>query len=173
MRVFALINHLLFVFIFISLINTIISIKLPLSIFHCNSWPFRERSWEKGGHIYQYWFKVKRWKNVLPELSDYLSFLFSKKQMKQSSPDYLCRFALETCRAELAHWCIILSSLLYMQWKHTGVSVLIFFIAVACNLPYIIIQRYNRPRILSILANKKTDLRENGMNDLKVLHKDI
>lgn len=171
MRVLALINN-LFVFMIISLIHTSISIKLPITIFHFNSWLFRVRNWEKDGYFYQRWFSVKRWKNSLPELSDFLSFLFSKKQMKQYSTDYLYRFALETCRAELVHWCIIISSLLFTQWNHTGISLFIFVFAVLCNLPYIIIQRYNRPRILSIIANKKMDIRDNRLN-LEVLHKDI
>ncbi|MCQ2010929.1 MAG: glycosyl-4,4'-diaponeurosporenoate acyltransferase [Sporolactobacillus sp.] len=171
-KVLALVNNFI-IFMIISLINTIISIKLPITIFQLDSWLFRERRWEKGGHFYQDWFNVKRWKSLLPELSDFLSFLFSKKQMKRSSPDYLYRFALETCRAELVHWCIMISSLLFTQWNHTGVSMLMIFIAVVCNLPYIMIQRYNRPRILSILANKKTNLNGNRINDLEVLHKDI
>ncbi|GGL60539.1 glycosyl-4,4'-diaponeurosporenoate acyltransferase CrtO family protein [Sporolactobacillus putidus] len=150
-----------FVFLIVSIINTIISIKLPVSIFHYDSWLFRERSWEKKGAVYQYYLRVKKWKNLLPELSDFLAFLFSKKQIKRYNPDYLYRFALETCRAELAHWCIIISSFLFAKWgDDIGSSILISFIAVVFNLPYIIIQRYNRPRILSVLANKKTSLKE-------------
>ncbi|MET1249004.1 glycosyl-4,4'-diaponeurosporenoate acyltransferase [Sporolactobacillus sp. STCC-11] len=171
MKLLALINNIL-VFVIISIINTVISIKLPIAIFHHDSWLFKVRAWEKDGYFYQHWFSVKRWKNSLPELSDFLSFLFSKKQMKQYSTEYLCRFALETCRAELVHWCIIISSLLFTKWNHTGISLFIFGFAVLCNLPYIIIQRYNRPRILSILANKKMTIRGNRLN-LDVLHKDI
>ncbi|MCO7124362.1 glycosyl-4,4'-diaponeurosporenoate acyltransferase [Sporolactobacillus shoreicorticis] len=163
----------LFTFIIISVVNTLISIKLPNSIFHLDSWLFRTRGWEREGYFYQYWFGVKKWKSLLPELSDFFSFLFSKKQMGQPSADYLYRFALETCRAELVHWCIIVSSILFMQWNHTGVSLLTVVIAVACNLPYIMIQRYNRPRILNILANKRANIRENRIKDLEVVHKDV
>lgn len=150
-----------------------ISIKLPISLFHYDSWLFRVKRWEKNGQIYQWYFGVKKWKNQLPELSDFLSFLFSKKQMMQYSPDYLVRFALETCRAELVHWCIIFSSLIFSIWNSIGMSLLMVLIAVVFNLPYIIIQRYNRPRILNLLANKRATLKRTTDNDLETLHKDI
>ncbi len=172
MKLIALINN-LFVFLIISIINTMISIKLPISIFHYDSWLFRVRSWEKNGQIYQWYFGVKKWKNQLPELSNFLSFLFSKKQMMQYSPDYLVRFALETCRAELVHWCIIFSSLIFSVWSSIGMSILMIFIAAVLNLPYIVIQRYNRPRILNLLANKKTNIERKVINDLETLHRDI
>ncbi|GEB76858.1 glycosyl-4,4'-diaponeurosporenoate acyltransferase CrtO family protein [Sporolactobacillus inulinus] len=172
MRLLLLINN-LFIFMILSVMNTLISIKLPLSIFHIDGWLFRTRRWEKDGAFYQHWFGVRRWKSLLPELSDFLSFLFSKKQMEHSGSGYLYRFAQETCRAELVHWCIMISMLLYMQWAHTGMSALMFFIAVLCNLPYIIIQRYNRPRILNILVNKRNGLSENSIKELELLHKDI
>ncbi|TGA98373.1 glycosyl-4,4'-diaponeurosporenoate acyltransferase [Sporolactobacillus shoreae] len=163
----------LIVFLILSIINTLISIKLPISLFHYDSWFFRVTHWEKNGQIYQWYFGVKKWKNQLPELSDFLSFLFSKKQMMQYSPDYLVRFALETCRAELVHWCIIFSSLIFSVWNSMGMSLLMIFIAVVFNLPYIIIQRYNRPRILNLLANKRATIKGTINNDLKRLHKDV
>lgn len=172
MIVISLINN-LFVLLIISIINTIISIKLPLSIFHYESWIFRVRNWERKGQIYQYYFFVKKWKNILPELSDFLPFLFSKKQMMQYSPDYLHRFVLEACRAELVHWCIIISSFIFLKWESTSMPILMILIATVLNLPYIIIQRYNRPRILNILANKRTNIEETITNDLKIYHKDI
>ncbi|WP_353948375.1 glycosyl-4,4'-diaponeurosporenoate acyltransferase [Sporolactobacillus sp. Y61] len=172
MKLFTIMNN-LFIFLTISLVNTFISIKLPLSIFHFDSWLFKVRNWERNGRIYQDCLSVKKWKNRLPELSDFLSFLFSKKQMEHHNTDYLYRFALETCRAELAHWCIILSSLIFTQWNPTGMSLLMIFLAVLLNLPYIIIQRYNRPRILAILSSRRTDMNDRMVHDWEVIHKDI
>lgn len=169
LKFITLINN-LFVFLIISIINTIISIKLPISLFHYDSWLFRERSWEKKGRIYQGCLSVKKWKNRLPELSDFFAFLFPKKKIMQYSPDYLYRFTSETCRAEFAHWCIIISSFIFAVWNSTSDSILIVFIAVALNLPYIVIQRYNRPRILSILASKKINIKGIIKNDLEIFH---
>jgi hypothetical protein len=88
----------------------------------------------------------------------------------QYSPGYLSKFVSETCRAELAHWCIIISMLIFALWSSTGTSILVFFIAAALNLPYIVIQRYNRPRILSILANKKINIKGIIKDDLEMYH---
>lgn len=162
--------HDLIIYIILSLVNTLISIKLPISLFHSGSWLYRERSWERKGQIYQDYFRVKKWKNQLPELSDFLTFLFSKKKMVKLDPDYLYIFVLETCRAELAHWCIIWSMLAFTLWRGTNSSVLVFFIAVALNLPYVIIQRYNRPRVLDMLANRKIHIHENMKKDIEVFH---
>ncbi|WP_010632613.1 hypothetical protein [Sporolactobacillus vineae] len=162
--------HDLIIFIILSLINTFISIKLPISLFHADSWLYRERSWERKGQIYQDYVWVKKWKNQLPELSDFLTFLFSKKKMAQLDQDYLYLFVLETCRAELTHWCIIWSMLAYSLWRGTHSSILVLFIAVALNLPYVVIQRYNRPRVLDILANRKIHINENMKNNVEVFH---
>lgn len=167
-----LIHHLV-VFLIISIVNTIISIKLPISFFHYDNWFFRGWGWEKNGQIYQDYIGVKKWKNRLPELSDFLSFLFTKRQMKQSGSEYLYRFVLETCRAELVHWSIIICSFIYAQRHYANVSIVIIVIAVALNLPYIIIQRYNRPRILRLLVNKKTTIKQVTINDLTTIHKDM
>lgn len=162
--------HNLIVFFIISVINTIISIKLPITLFHSDSWLFRERSWERKGQFYQDYFWVKKWKNQLPELSDFLTFLFSKKKIAQFGPDYLYLFVLETCRAELTHWCIILSMLAYAIGNGTSSAVLVFFISVALNLPYVIIQRYNRPRVLDILANRKIRFKGIVKDDVEAFH---
>lgn len=153
------------IFIFLSLINTFVSIKLPESFFNYKNLLFKEKAWEKKGYIYQHLFRVRRWKNILPELSDFLKSIFPKKQIMKFRLDYLYRFVLETCRAELAHWCIITSSLIFTLWNDLVMSVILIFIALALNLPFIIIQRYNRPRIINIIVRmesmqKKTDIKE-------------
>ena len=141
------------VFIALSIANTLISIKLSLSSFNYKNWLFKERAWEKKGTVYQSYFHVKKWKDKLPELSDFITRIFSKKQVLSHNVDYLYRFVLETCRAELTHWSIIASSFLFIFWDSAGMSVLMICTASVLNLPYIIIQRYNRPRILNILSH--------------------
>lgn len=143
--------HNLVVLFILSLANTIASICLPITFFHYDGWLYRERRWERSGEFYQSSLKVKRWKNVLPELSDFLRFLFPKKRIRTHTPQYIYRFVLETCRAELAHWCIIFSSLLFFLWTTPGMSLLMIAITIIINMPYIVIQRFNRPRLLKIL----------------------
>lgn len=140
------------VFILFSVAITLISIRIPVTSFHYNSRLFKERKWERKGAVYQSLFHIKKWKNKLPQLSDFFKKLFSKKQVLNSSPEYLYRFVLETCRAEFTHWAIIASSFLFILWDGICMSVFMICAASVLNLPYVMIQRYNRPRILKILG---------------------
>lgn len=158
------------IFIFLSVVNTVISLKIPVSYFNCKKWQFRERAFEKSGNIYQHIFKVKSWKGHMPELGDFVKSIFPKKQIIKLSREYLSRFALETCRAEFTHWCIIFSSLIFNLWNGAAMSIFMIILAIVLNFPYIVIQRYNRPRILTILAQKELMNTGEQMNEpLKVI----
>lgn len=153
------------IFIIISVVSTVVSIKLPVSCFDYKKWQFRVRTFEKNGDIYQHFFKVRKWKNHIPELGDFIKSIFPKKQILGLSRDYLYRFAAETCRAEFAHWCIIFSSFIFKFWNGAAMSIFIVLLAIVLNFPYIIIQRYNRPRIINILLQKEFLKNEEQMND--------
>lgn len=140
-------------FFLFSIIITYLSNKLPDSIYSCKSWLLKERSWEKKGMIYQHVLKVKYWKKYLPELSDFVKSVFPKREIKEFSKNYLQKFLYESCKSEVTHWCIILSSLLFYFWTEFGPASLMLAIAITINLPYIIIQRYNRPRIMELVES--------------------
>jgi glycosyl-4,4'-diaponeurosporenoate acyltransferase len=116
---------------------------------------FRAKHWEAGGAIYQRVFRVRRWKDALPELSDIFKKLFSKKRIRTFDAEYLHSYIIESCRAELTHFCIIGLSFLFPLWAGFSVSLFIIYISIFLNLPFIIIQRYNRPRIQKLLARSK------------------
>lgn len=137
-----------------SLFCTYLGEKIPLKLLSPDKWPFKERSWEKGGAVYQKLFRVKSWKTSLPEVSDFIKCIFKKRHIWTYSKDYLSRFVLESCKAELTHWMIIWSSLFINIWDSASAGRILFWLSVALNFPYIIIQRYNRPRIIRYLLNK-------------------
>jgi hypothetical protein len=141
----------LIVFILISILLTFICEKVPNRIYDYKKWMFRERKWERGGRIYEYLFRVKLWKGRLPDISDFLKWRFSKKHLAELNGQYLYIFITESCRAEFTHWMIILSTTLFGFWADTLNVFAIFLTACVLNLPYIIIQRYNRPRLLNLL----------------------
>ena len=140
-------------FFLFSIIITYLSNKLPDSIYSAKSWLLKERSWERKGMIYQRILKVKCWKRYLPELSDFVKSVFPKRQIKEFSKNYLQKFLYESCKSEVTHWCIILSSLLFYFGNEFGSASLMLAIAVIINLPYIIIQRYNRSRIMEVVES--------------------
>jgi hypothetical protein len=61
------------------------------------------------------------------------------------------RFILESKRAELVHWLAILPFWVFGLWGPPIVIPIMFVYALAVNLPCIIAQRYNRPRLLRLL----------------------
>ena len=141
----------LFVFILISVALTFICEKLPDRICDYKKWLFRERKWEKGGRIYERFFRVKHWKSKVPDISDFMKWRFSKKHLGRLNDNYLCTFLIESCRSEFTHWMIILSTMLFGLWEDVLTTSGMFFLACFLNLPYIIIQRYNRPRLRKLL----------------------
>lgn len=142
----------LFTFFIFSMIVTILSLIVPDNVFSKKLWILKERKWEKKGEFYQKYFKVKQWKNHLPELGDFIKGIFPKKKIMEFSDEYLNKFLFESRKSELTHWCIILSSLLFLLWNEPHEALIMFIIASVINLPYIIIQRYNRPRITEALG---------------------
>jgi len=145
----------LIMFIIISVCVTLTSMLFPHRLLNPKNKFFRAKTWEAGGEIYQRLFKVRYWKAALPELSDFFKKLFSKKKMKTFDSEYLQSYIIESCRAELTHFCIIGISLLFPLWAGLSVSLIIIYISLALNLPFIVIQRYNRPRIQHLLTRGK------------------
>ncbi len=137
-----------------SILCTYLGQKLPAKIYTVNNWLFKERPWEKGGRIYQRLFKVKTWKTLLPEVSDFVRSIFVKRHLWSHTKEYLANYLRESCRAELTHWLIIGSSFLLSLWNAVATTWLLFWFSIALNFPYIIIQRYNRPRIVKCLVNQ-------------------
>lgn len=78
--------------------------NLPDSWFDHNRRPYKQFGWEKDGAFYERVFKVKRWKESLPDGAVMIRGGFRKKRLGGTSSDYYSRFILETCRGELTHW---------------------------------------------------------------------
>ena len=63
-------------------------------------------------------------------------------------------FARETRRAELAHWWAMCCGLLFVLWNPPLAAALLIGYGVVANLPFIVIQRYNRFRIHALLERR-------------------
>jgi glycosyl-4,4'-diaponeurosporenoate acyltransferase len=144
--------NLLTFFIF-SLIITYLSNRMPDSFYSRDSWLLRQREWEKRGEFYQRIFRVKVWKKLLPELGDIVKSVFPKKRIKEYTREYLQKYIFESCKSEVTHWSIIFSTLSFFLWSEFEPAMMIVILAIILNLPYIIIQRYNRPRIMVMVEN--------------------
>ena len=130
-------------------------VRRPLKKFNWNHWLYRERGWENGGKIYQNIFKIKKWKSNLPDGADFGKGRgFPKKKLEDRSVEYLAAFLRETCRAELTHWITALFAPLFFLWNPFFVGWIMIVYAALANLPFIMVQRYNRFRLTRILQHK-------------------
>lgn len=121
---------------------------MPKGWLHSDRAPFKSFAFEKDGKIYEK-IGIKHWQNKVPDMSRILPWAMPAKKVTGDFPERLPVMLQETCVAELIHWilCIVSAGCIRI-WRGAG-GVLIFLIAcVILNLPFIIIQRYNRPRLL-------------------------
>jgi glycosyl-4,4'-diaponeurosporenoate acyltransferase len=131
------------------LIHLIISytcFKLGERPFLNESWLTKQRIWESHGSMYEM-FGIKRWKLLLPDGGSFYKGDFRKKQLQGYEAHYLKKFILETRRAEWTHWLAIPPSLLFFLWNTWYVGVIMIVYAFMFNVPFIMIQRYNRIRL--------------------------
>lgn len=152
-------------FAILSILNTAVSMILPESIFIYTKWLFRERKWEHGGTIYQKLFNIKKWKDKLPELSDFIKKSFPKKKLPSFNMEYLKKYIVESYRSELCHWMIVISVVIFSSWFNEDMENFIFILAVILNVPYIMIQRFNRPRIMNIMQKSEEKDERKRLNE--------
>lgn len=134
-----------------------VMVRVPLQHFNCRLWLYRERHWENAGKIYQDLFKIKKWKTHLPDGAEFSKGKgFPKKKLKNRNIEYLSTFLRETCRAELTHWVTILFAPLFFFWNPFFVGWIMIVYALLANLPFIMVQRYNRCRLTQVLKHKKS-----------------
>lgn len=124
---------------------------LPLNNLNTNSWLLKERKWEKSGKIYEEIFQIKKWKELLPDGSALFKKGFRKKRMTSSNPEYLQKFIIETGRAEIVHWIVILFSPIFFIWNYPWAGWVMIVYAIIANMPCILSQRYNRARLKKLL----------------------
>jgi glycosyl-4,4'-diaponeurosporenoate acyltransferase len=119
-----------------------------------DQWWSRPRPFEREGRLYERGFRIKRWKDRLPEAGALFPGGVSKRTLPHCDDASLRRYVIETRRAELGHWLAALASPWFVLWNPPGVAVFMVAYGTAVNLPFIVIQRYNRARIERLLGRR-------------------
>jgi glycosyl-4,4'-diaponeurosporenoate acyltransferase len=135
------------------LIHVIVSVlvaKMQPDSFNPESWIYKERHWENNGKFYETFFNIKKWKEFLPDGAAVSKSGFRKKRLSNNDADYIRRFILETCRAELTHWVIFLFSVIFFIWNDWWIGLIMIAYAIVVNIPCVITQRYNRIRLIRV-----------------------
>lgn len=106
----------------------------------CGFW-FNQAKWEKN--LYKK-LKVKTWKNKLPT---YDSSIF---KIKTGSKEDVIKLMIQS---ENVHLILIFSSFLPILWSrtlgHLGMMIVLAFIFSIIHIPFVIVQRFNLPRIIN------------------------
>jgi len=111
----------------------------------------RLRAWEDDG---RWWLRtgVRRWKLVVPDLGALVGG--TPKRRLAGGPGGLAYMAAETRRAERAHWATALAALAMPLWNPSWLVAVMSAYAVGANAPCIVIQRYNRGRLVRLATRR-------------------
>ncbi len=124
---------------------------LPKKWFSYEKVPFRPFPAEKDGKVYEK-IGIRKWKDAIPDMSKvFPSLMPSKKMPRDASPEQIERMVEETCVAEWIHGLLgILGFGCAAIRKDLG-GWIVSFLYLMGNVPYVLVQRYNRPKLVRIL----------------------
>lgn len=131
-----------------------ISHQVPDHLLSTDNFLFKSRKWERDGEIYSQIFKVKKWKKFLPDGAAINKNDYRKKNITDFSEENLHFFLRESCRAELNHLIAITPFWFFGLFAPLKVVGYMLIYALFINVPCIIVQRFNRPRIIRIVEKK-------------------
>lgn len=95
---------------------------------------------------------IRRWKRWIPDAGAALPGGVAKASLVSRDPCGLERLVIETRRAELVHWALGAAGLLTALWLPLPAVVGNLLFATGFNLPCLLLQRFNRRRLLRCLA---------------------
>ncbi len=124
---------------------------LPRRWFDGGRVPYACYKWEKQGKLYTR-IGVDRWKTLVPDMSRILPDMVKKRvEPTAVTAAQTAVLVQETCVAEAVHTASSLLGLiclwLWPGWGGAAVWLVWFLLG---NLPFILIQRYNRPRLMRL-----------------------
>lgn len=126
-----------------------LGLALPRKAFDEDGFPYKSFKWEKNGSVYDR-FSVKKWKDHVPDMSKITKLICPKKVRSNITSAEVDRLVKESCVAEMVHYVLcVLSIGFYHIWKGK-IGIILSTLYFLGNIPYIVIQRYNRPHFISL-----------------------
>ncbi|PSL41537.1 glycosyl-4,4'-diaponeurosporenoate acyltransferase [Planomicrobium soli] len=133
--------------------------RIPFQWFVHHQGLFQPIRFERNGELWQRLFRVKDWKQQLPDGSMLFPKAYNKKALHGRDSSSLTEFLVESRRAELTHWLSIIPAPLFLLWNPVGIFWANVAYAVLFNAPFILAQRYNRPRLERLIIQKQNKSR--------------
>lgn len=123
---------------------------LPRSAFKPELAPFSSFKWEQNGRIYER-IAIHKWKDHLPDMSRVMKDMMPKRLSGgRVSAGNVYRLAVETCVSETVHWALCVSAFGVGIFWRGAARWIMPLIVILSNIPFIMIQRYNRPKLLAL-----------------------
>lgn len=142
-------KYLLF-YLLISALSFPLGRLLPGKRFCCDKFPYKALPFERGGAFYEQ-FGIRKWQNKVPDMSKVFPKLMPPKNMLGNYKERLPVMITETCVAEFTHGALSVLGLFGLSLWDSGLKYLITGIYIVIfNVPFIVIQRYNRPRLVKL-----------------------
>lgn len=138
----------------------LVCIKIPKSFFDAAKHRYQPKHWEQGGRWYRDKLKIQLWKDRLPQHIGKGGF--SKAHLTDVSIEYLDEFIMETCRGEWMHFTNCLCALIMLLINSLWVGIVFAVLVLLGNLPFAVIQRYNRFRLKILRKRRLRELRAAG-----------
>lgn len=134
----------------LGILSFIIGRLLPKVWFHADRFPYKTAAGEQK--IYQA-LRVKSWQSKVPDMSRLFRHIMPAKKMTAETVADIPRMLEETCVAELTHTLLSILGLAMLRlWPGWGGIIVTIIYILLGNVPFIIIQRYNRPRLQRLYA---------------------
>ena len=138
----------------LGVISHVVGQALPRRWFDWTRFPYASAKWEKRGAVYER-LHIRRWKNRLPDMSRVLKDMVPKRMGRDVGSAEVEVLIRETCVAELVHAVLfVLAPTIVHVCKHI-VGVILAALFAAGNVPFILIQRYNRPKLVCLWERMK------------------
>ena len=129
--------------------------RVPDDYYHRPHRWFDSCEWENEGLIWQDLFHIRKWKKHLPDSSSFIKSAYDLTNLHGLNLSSMEKIILETKRAEHTHWLSIPPALLFFIWNPPWAGMIMIVYALLMNLPFIIVQRYNRPRLMRVYERMK------------------
>ena len=135
----------------VPLLLAYLCLQIPDRFFEPTRFLWRVHGFEDGGKLYEHVFHIRSWKLLLPDGGGvWKKRSYKKKNLTDYSEENLHRFLIETSRGELVHWLGILPFWVFGLFAPPAVIWIMLLYALIVNVPCLIAQRYNRPRVYAL-----------------------
>lgn len=153
----------------LGIVGFIIGRLIPKKWFCEDVFPYKQYHFEKNGKFYDH-FQIKKWKDKLLDMSKIFPKIMPIKRLVYPNSygvDFMTKLPVlikETCIAEFIHSMLSLAGFVCMAiWDGLGGFIVSLLYALG-NIPFIMAQRYNRPRFIYLL-NRQAKRTKNKLAD--------